>query len=112
MASYGIPQPDIARVIGCDPKTLRKHYRDELDTGETKANAMVAQNLFRKATGDGRESVTAAIFWLKTRARWSEKIEHEHSGGFTFTDAKSSLDRKLAGIAAAATTTEISGEPD
>ena len=25
-----------------DPKTLRKHYRDELDLGETKANAQVA----------------------------------------------------------------------
>jgi hypothetical protein len=80
MASYGIPQEDIARVIGCDSKTLRKHCRDELDTGETKANALVAQNLFRKATGEGRESVTAAIFWLKTRARWTEKVELQHSG--------------------------------
>jgi hypothetical protein len=28
--------------------------------------------VYRKATGEGRESVTAAIFWLKTRARWKE----------------------------------------
>jgi hypothetical protein len=27
-----------------------------------------AENLFRKATGHGREAVIAAIFWLKTRA--------------------------------------------
>ena len=39
MAGYGIPEPDIARVIGIDPKTLRKHYRTELDTGHVKANA-------------------------------------------------------------------------
>lgn len=25
MAAYGIPETDIARVIGIDPKTLRKH---------------------------------------------------------------------------------------
>ncbi len=68
MAGYGVPETDIARIIGIDPKTLRKHYRDELDTGHVKANAKVAENLYRKATGEGRESVTAAIFWLKTRA--------------------------------------------
>jgi hypothetical protein len=31
-----------ARVVGVDAKTLRKHYREELDLGETKANAQVA----------------------------------------------------------------------
>ncbi len=72
MAGYGVPETDIARVIGIDPKTLRKHYRDELDTGHVKANAKVAENLYRKATGEGREAVVAAIFWLKTRARWKE----------------------------------------
>ena len=25
MAGYGVPEIDIARVIGIDPKTLRKH---------------------------------------------------------------------------------------
>jgi hypothetical protein len=46
MAAYGIPEPDISRVVGIDPKTLRKHYRDELDLGTTKANAQVAGFLF------------------------------------------------------------------
>ncbi len=62
MAGYGVPETNIARVVGIDPKTLRKHYRDELDTGHVKANAKVAENLYRKATGEGREAVTAAIF--------------------------------------------------
>ena len=35
------------------PKTRRKHYRDELDTGQVKASAKVAESLFRKAVGDG-----------------------------------------------------------
>ncbi len=81
MAGYGVPEIDIARALRIDPKTLRKHYRDELDSGHVKANAKVAENLFRKATGDGPQSVTAAIFWMKTRARWKEttvsEVTHE-----------------------------------
>ena len=46
MAAYGIPETDISRVLGIDPKTLRKYYRDELDLGQTKANAQVAGFLF------------------------------------------------------------------
>jgi hypothetical protein len=77
MAGYGIAEADIAKVLGIDPKTLRKHYRDELDVAHVKANSAVAQSLFRKATGDGPQSVTAAIFWLKTRARWKETLVSE-----------------------------------
>jgi hypothetical protein len=77
MAGYGVPEEGIARVLAVDPKTLRKHYREELDHGHTKANARVAENLYRKATGDGREAVVAAIFWLKTRAGWKETNLHE-----------------------------------
>lgn len=80
LAGYGVPEADIAGLIGVDPKTLRKHYRQELDYGHTKANAKVAESLFRKAMGDGPQSVTAAIFWLKTRARWKETSIHEHAG--------------------------------
>lgn len=72
LAGYGVPEARIAGLLTIDPKTLRKHYRSELDHGHTKANAKVAENLFRIATGDGREAVTAAIFWLKTRAGWMD----------------------------------------
>jgi hypothetical protein len=51
---------------------LRKHYRDELDAGAVKATAKVAEFLFRRATTEGPQAVTAAIFWLKTRAGWTE----------------------------------------
>ncbi len=80
MAGYGVREIDIAGVIGVDPKTLRKHYRHELDHGHVRANAKVAENLFRKATGEGREAVVAAIFWLKTRAGWKETSVHEIGG--------------------------------
>jgi hypothetical protein len=80
MAGYGVPELDIARVIGIDPKTLRKHYRDELDTGQIKATAKVAEFLFRKATTDGSQAVTAAIFWLKTRGGWREAPQDHRFG--------------------------------
>ena len=79
MAGFGVPEADIAGVIGIDPKTLRRHYRDELKQGHVKANARVAESLYRKATSDGAQSVTAAIFWLKTRAGWKETIVQETS---------------------------------
>lgn len=80
LAGYGVPEPGIADMVGIDPKTLRKHYRQELRIGHTKANSAVAQSLFRKATGDGHQSVTAAIFWAKTRMGWKETMVTEHSG--------------------------------
>ena len=80
LAGYGVPETGIAAMIGVDPKTLRKHYPHELKIGHTKANSAVAQSLFRKATGDGPQSVTAAIFWAKTRMGWKETIVSEHSG--------------------------------
>jgi hypothetical protein len=76
MAAYGIPELDIARVFDIDRMTLRKHYRHELETAHVEANAKVADNLFKIATGTGREAVTAAIFWLKVRAGWSEFAPH------------------------------------
>jgi hypothetical protein len=48
-AAYGIPAENISRVFGIDAETLRKHYRDELDLGETKANAQIAGFLFNAA---------------------------------------------------------------
>lgn len=70
-AGFGVPQEDIARHLGLDPKTLRKHFRDELDRGIVEANAKVAQSLFQMATQG--KNVAAAIFWMKARGRWREK---------------------------------------
>src|SRR6201987_3318010 len=43
MAAYGIPEADIARVLGVSKPTLRKHCSTELDTGATRANSKVAE---------------------------------------------------------------------
>lgn len=83
LSGYGIPQADIAREVKCDLKTLRKHYRNELDTGITKANAKVAESLFKMATV--KMNPTCAIFWAKTRMGWKEVTEVEHSGALSVT---------------------------
>jgi hypothetical protein len=80
LAGYGFAEADIATVMALKSEVLCLHYPGELASGHIKANAKVAENLFRKATGEGRESVIAAIFWLKARARWTESNAHELSG--------------------------------
>src|SRR3954447_26114494 len=71
MSGYGVPHEGIATLLEIDPKTLRRHYRHELDRGAVEATAKVAQSLFQMATVD--KSVAAAIFWMKARAGWREK---------------------------------------
>jgi hypothetical protein len=70
LAGIGLRQEDIAKIIGCSPKTLRKRLRDELDRGVAEANATVSGYLFASAKAG---NVTAQIFWLKVRAHWREK---------------------------------------
>jgi transcription initiation factor TFIIIB Brf1 subunit/transcription initiation factor TFIIB len=90
LTSFGVPQEEIAKFIGVDSKTLRKHYREEMDTAETSANATVARFLYNVASGkalkDGAsysDCVRAAMFWAKTRMRWRETnhIDHSSSDG-------------------------------
>lgn len=75
-AMVGTDQDQIASILEIDAKTLRKHYRAELDNSMAKANATIGGALFNKAkSGD----TSAMIFWMKTRARWSERTEIDHS---------------------------------
>jgi hypothetical protein len=80
LAGIGVRQDDIAKIIGCAPKTLRKRCRDDLDRGVAEANAMVSGYLFAAAKGG---NVTAQIFWLKTRAQWREGADHPAPGSDT-----------------------------
>ncbi len=73
MSGFGVPQEGIAVLLDIDPKTLRVHFRRELDRGSVEATAKVAQTLFHMATVE--KNVGAAIFWMKARAGWREKHE-------------------------------------
>ena len=70
LSSNGLPHIQIAPLIGCSsPKTLRKHFRDELDIGKIQANAKVAGALYQSAL---EGNVKAQSFWLKTVGGWQE----------------------------------------
>ena len=75
----GTRQDVIADVLGIDPKTLRKHYRKELDQAMAKANAKIGGALYNKALGG---DTSALIFWAKTRMgfRETQHIDHTTAG--------------------------------
>ena len=75
--TVGTIQPVIAQLLGITEKTLRKHYRDELDLSRAKANATIGGALFNKAKGG---DTAAMIFWMKTQAGWRETNVTEHTG--------------------------------
>lgn len=73
-AMVGTPQSIIADLLEIDDKTLRKHYRRELDLSTHQANAQIGGALFNKAV---KGDTSAMIFWMKTRAQWREKHDDE-----------------------------------
>jgi transposase len=111
LVGYGITEEQICQMIGISRPTLIKYYREEIDTGTAKANAKVAQSLYKKATGDGANSVTAAIFWLKTRAGWKETVKQEITAEVNVNDgsAKDEFISRIDSLAARVGTSE--GDP-
>lgn len=105
MAASGFVHEAIARCLGkdgIDDKTMRKHFRAELDTASPKANATIANVLYQRAT---MGEAWAVCFWLKCRAGWREVQQVEHSGpGGTAIDvnvsARDVLAGRIAGLAA------------
>lgn len=92
--SYGATHDDIAELIGVAPKTLRAHFRAELDRGSLKANMKVAGSVFRQAVGapavydqsgqcireEQKPIFAAGAFWMKCRAGWRETSRMELTG--------------------------------
>lgn len=68
-AIVGTTQATIADILGIDVKTLRKHYREELDYSMAEANSKIGGVLFKKAM---KGDTASMIFWMKTRAGWRE----------------------------------------
>jgi hypothetical protein len=73
MAGYGAPRSSIAAYLRIDVPRLNTLLGAELDQAEADANTKVAQALFVMATR--QNNVAAAIFWMKARAGWREKVE-------------------------------------
>lgn len=72
MSQYGVPQAQIAEMVGLSVPTLRNLYSAELGKGMTLSNLAVGKKLFERCmAGD----VPSLIFWAKTRMGWKEKQE-------------------------------------
>jgi hypothetical protein len=78
MAAMGAPHDQIVKVIGIrSSKTLRRHFRHELDCGTAEANIQVAQTLYKMATSGN--NLPATKLWLANRAGWVERPWFEPS---------------------------------
>src|SRR3954470_5877216 len=79
LAGYGLPRKDIAQVIGVDcVDTLLQRFDHELSLGQLEAQSNVLSTLFRMASSGQHPAAT--MFWLKTRAGWSERGPREERG--------------------------------
>lgn len=83
-----LPQESIARIVihpksgkPIDLKTLRRHFREELDRGKDAIDAKVAQGLVQRALDLSHpQGAACAIFYAKTRMGWSETTRVEVDG--------------------------------
>jgi hypothetical protein len=78
LASWGMPQVQIATLFGITVNSMAKHYRNELDKGMARGNSKIAKTLFKKAM-DG--DISALIFLAKVRLHMStvQKVDHTSS---------------------------------
>lgn len=77
LSALGTTYEDIAKKLEISSDTLVKYYNKELEDGRIDANAAIAGTLFQQAKNG---NTAAAIFWLKTRARWKETQVNEMTG--------------------------------
>lgn len=83
LASRGLTMAQIAASFGLSEDTLgrRRKENDELETairrGQAKGIAKVANALYEQAM---KGNTAAAIFYLKARANWSDRVEVAHTG--------------------------------
>jgi AraC-like DNA-binding protein len=77
-SGFGVTQKELARHLGIEPSTLRRHFQEELDRGALETTARVAQSPLRMATTG--KNAAAATFWPKAWAGWREKQQAEHTG--------------------------------
>lgn len=77
MVAAGVPHNLIAKRLGCSVEELNSLYADDLRRAGPEMRAMVGANLFAAAKAG---NIAAIIFWLKTRAGWTETVRRKVSG--------------------------------
>lgn len=78
-ASRGLTEKQVAAALGISQETLMRRkkkygsFLDALKRGQAKGVAKVANALFDQAMNG---QTAAAIFYMKNRAGWKDKLEH------------------------------------
>lgn len=86
-AIAGYTLKEIEVLLGKSIETIQKHCSEELERGRLDADLKVINSLFTEATVE--KNVTAMIFWLKARRKWSDRVEVETK----IEDARETIDR-------------------
>lgn len=71
-----LPHDQIGHILDIDSKTLRKHYKKELESGKAHVDAAVGNFIVQQATQDK----IMAMFYAKCRMNWRETNRLEHTG--------------------------------
>jgi hypothetical protein len=76
LSALGHRHEDICALLNLkSPKTLRKHFREELSSGMAQADAVVAQVAYDMALSGRFPAVT--FFWFKCNTKPIERVEQE-----------------------------------
>jgi predicted transcriptional regulator len=72
-AAFGITQADIAEQLGIQEKTLRKHFRVELNGGKFKVDMFAGKTVTELMKDkDARVRLDAAKYYTARRMGWKE----------------------------------------
>ena len=90
VTTLNVNHGQVAAVMGLNPKTLRKHYRDELHKAKIEVDIAVGETFLAKCLGGvgqkrrWQDADTKAIIWYtKARMGWTDKTEAGISGDVT-----------------------------
>jgi predicted transcriptional regulator len=80
-AAFGITQADIAEQLGIAEKTLRKHFREELNGGKFKVDMLAGKAVTElMKSKDERVRLDAAKYYTARRKGWKETNVNEQVG--------------------------------
>jgi AraC-like DNA-binding protein len=80
-SAFGLTQADIAQQLKIDEKTLRKHFRDELNSGKFKVDMLAGKTVTElMKSRDERVRLEAAKYYTARRMGWKETNVNEQVG--------------------------------
>src|ERR1019366_1365625 len=80
-SAFGLTQPQIAAQLKMDEKTLRKHFREELDSGKFKIDMVAGGAIVAgMKSNDERVRLDAAKYYTARRMGWKETTTQEMVG--------------------------------